>query len=84
MKLSKIVLAGAFVLTSTYAFAQAGEGDAGYSGGGGGGYSGGYSGYAQMPDPGYGAYGYSRGYGAVIHPGRWDRGARWDRRYDRR
>src|ERR1700722_18587696 len=51
MKLSTIALAGALALSSTYAFAQAGEGDANFAGGG---YDGGS----------YGSPGFSGAYGA--------------------
>ena len=50
MKLSTIALAAALVVSSTYAFAQAGEGDANYTGSGGSyggyGFSGAYGGYS--------------------------------------
>jgi hypothetical protein len=77
MKLSIIALAGALALFSTSAFAQAGEGDAGFSGGGGGG------GYA-LSGHSYGGYGFSRAYGAMIHTGRTGRNAHGGRRSDRR
>jgi hypothetical protein len=51
MKLSTIALAGVLVLSSTYAFAQAGEGDANYSGG-------------DYDAGSYGASGFSGAYGA--------------------
>jgi hypothetical protein len=74
MKLSIFALAGALALFSTSAFAQAGEGDAGFSGGGGGG------GYAHS----YRSYGFSRAFGAMIHTGRTGRNAHGSRQSDRR
>jgi hypothetical protein len=95
MKLATIALAAAFAMPASFAFAQAGEGDAGFSGGAGGGYGGwGYPGgaYAAYPDA-YGAvpdaYVAIPGvYGGIVYPGRMGRNPHWDRRsyyrYERR
>jgi len=66
MKLSTIALAGALVLSSTYAFAQAGEGDAGYAGMSGGGYG----------------RGFSSAFGAMTHTGRMGGHTHGNRRSD--
>ena len=94
MKLATIVLAAAFAMPASFAFAQAGEGDAGFSGGAGSGYGGwGYPGgaYAAYPD----AYGevpdvyvaVPRVYGETVYPGRIGRNPQDRRsyyRYERR
>src|ERR1700722_14187701 len=95
MKLATIALGAAFAMPASFAFAQAGEGDAGFSGGAGGGYGGwGYQGGAYAAYPGaYGAvpdvYVAIPGvYGGTVHPGRMGRNPQWDRRsyyrYERR
>lgn len=72
MKLTTIALTAALAMSGSFAFAQAGDGDAGYAGRANGGY--------------YGARGFSGvyGYGTIIHTGRIGRYAHWSRRSERR
>jgi hypothetical protein len=70
MKLPTIALAAVLAMSGSFAFAQAGDGDAGYAGAASGG--------------GYGARGFSRAYGAIIHTGRIGRNAHWSRKSERR
>ena len=55
MKMTTIALAAVLAMSSSLAFAQAGEGDANYAGA------------AEMSGGGYGVRGFSSAYGAMIH-----------------
>jgi hypothetical protein len=72
MKITTIALASALAMSSSLAFAQAGEGDANFAGS------------AQMSGGGYGASGFSSAYGAMVHFGRIGRNPHGHRKPERR